>query len=47
MEKEYDTVDSVEALTSALQKIRKAQEEYAKFSQEQVDKIFKAAALSV
>ena len=46
MEKEYDIVDSIETLTSVLQKIRKAQEEYAKFSQEQVDKIFKAAALA-
>lgn len=46
MEKKYEIVDSVEGLTCALQKIRKAQEEYAKFSQEQVDKIFKAAALA-
>ena len=46
MAKEYETVDSVEALTRALERIRKAQEEYSKFSQEQVDKIFRAAALA-
>ena len=43
---EYEPVDSVEALERALDRVRKAQEEYSKFSQEQVDKIFKAAALA-
>ena len=37
-------VDSVEALNELLDRVQKAQKEYAKFSQEQVDKIFKAAA---
>ena len=46
MDKEYDIVDSVESLSKALQKIRKAQEEFGKFSQEQVDKIFQAAAIA-
>ena len=38
------TVDSVEALEQALQQVRLAQKEFASFSQEQVDKIFLAAA---
>jgi len=46
VDKEYDIVDSVESLSKALQKIRKAQEEFGKFSQEQVDKIFQAAAIA-
>lgn len=46
MAKKYETVDSVEALTNALEKVRKAQAEYATFSQEKVDKIFRAAALA-
>lgn len=37
-------VDSPEALDLLIQKVKKAQEIYSKFSQEQVDKIFKAAA---
>ncbi len=37
-------VDSVEALNDLLDRAKKAQEEYSKYSQEQVDKIFKAAA---
>ena len=37
-------VDSVEALNSLLERVKKAQREYEQFSQEQVDKIFKAAA---
>ncbi|MBO5477718.1 MAG: bifunctional acetaldehyde-CoA/alcohol dehydrogenase [Clostridia bacterium] len=46
MSKKYETVDSVEALQNTLVKVRKAQEEFAKFSQEQVDEIFKVAALA-
>lgn len=46
MSKEYEIVDSVEALKKAFTKVRKAQEEFAKFSQEQVDKIFKAVAIA-
>ena len=37
-------VDSVDALNNLLDRVKKAQEEYAKFSQEDVDRIFKAAA---
>jgi acetaldehyde dehydrogenase/alcohol dehydrogenase len=37
-------VDSVEKLDQAIQKVRKAQEVFATYSQEQVDKIFFAAA---
>lgn len=37
-------VDTVEALNELLERVKKAQEEYSKFSQEAVDKIFKAAA---
>ena len=46
MGKEYDIVDSVESLEKAIQRIRKAQTEFGKFSQEQVDKIFTAAAVA-
>ena len=37
-------VDSVEALNDLLDRVKKAQAEYAKFSQEDVDRIFKAAS---
>ena len=37
-------VDTVEALNELLDRVQKAQKEFSKFSQEQVDKIFKAAA---
>ena len=37
-------VDNVEALNALLDRVKKAQEEYSKFSQEDVDRIFKAAA---
>ena len=43
MSKEYDTVDSIETLQNTLVKVRKAQEEFSKFTQEQVDKIFQVA----
>ena len=46
MAKEYETVDSVETLQKALERVRKAQEEFSKFSQEKVDEIFKSAALA-
>ncbi len=46
MSKTYDCVDSIETLKDAFQKVRKAQEEFAKFSQEKVDEIFKAAAMA-
>lgn len=39
-------VDSVESLDARLKELRKAQEEFATFSQEKVDEIFKAAAIA-
>ncbi|PWM44973.1 MAG: bifunctional acetaldehyde-CoA/alcohol dehydrogenase [Clostridiales bacterium] len=42
--KDYGIVDSVETLEAAISRIKAAQKEFAKFSQEQVDKIFLAAA---
>lgn len=42
--KDYGIVDSLETLEAALERIKAAQKEFAKFSQEQVDKIFLAAA---
>ena len=43
-EKTFDVVDSVEALEARLAELRAAQKEFATFSQEKVDEIFKAAA---
>ena len=40
----YEIVDSVEKLEEALGRVRAAQKEFATYSQEQVDKIFLAAA---
>lgn len=42
--KQYETVDSVEKLEEAITRVRAAQKEFATFTQEQVDKIFLAAA---
>ena len=42
----YDTVDSIESFKACFEKVKKAQEEYSKYSQEQVDSIFKAAAIA-
>ena len=39
-------VDSVEALTAKIKEVREAQAKFAEYTQEQVDKIFKAAALA-
>ena len=44
--KEYMTVDSIETLENALSRVRKAQDKFSKYSQEQVDKIFQAAAIA-
>ena len=44
MTKRYELVDSVEKLTDAIKRTKKAQEIFATFSQSQVDKIFLAAA---
>ena len=46
MSKTYDCVDSLDTLKSAFEKVKKAQEEFATFSQEKVDEIFKAAAMA-
>ena len=40
----YETVDSPEALDAAIARVREAQRQYASFTQEQVDRIFLAAA---
>ncbi len=42
--KAYEIVDSVEKLEEAIERVRKAQQIFAKYTQEQVDKIFLAAA---
>lgn len=42
--KKYPIVDDVPSLEKALKRVKEAQAEYAKFTQEQVDKIFLAAA---
>ena len=44
METNYQTVISAEDLTSAIARVRAAQKEFASYSQEQVDRIFLAAA---
>ena len=44
--KSQTTIDSVEALLARIQEMRAAQAEFAKFSQEQVDKIFYEAAMA-
>ena len=46
MDKNYETVDSIEGLQNTITRVRKAQEEFSKFSQEKVDEIFKAAAIA-
>ena len=43
---EYECVDSVETLAKTLEKVKNAQKEFSKYSQEQVDKIFQAAAIA-
>ncbi len=45
-EKKTTLVDSLEALQTKLKQVRKAQAMYASYTQEQVDTIFKAAALA-
>ncbi|MGN1051524.1 MAG: aldehyde dehydrogenase family protein, partial [Acutalibacteraceae bacterium] len=42
----YEIVDSVEALEKKLEQVREAQVKFSTYTQEQVDKIFKAAALA-
>ena len=43
---EYECVDSVETLTKTLERVKNAQKEFSKYSQEQVEKIFQAAAIA-
>lgn len=43
-EKERETVDSVEKLEAEIDRVKTAQKQYSAFTQEQVDKIFLAAA---
>ena len=43
---EYECVDSVETLAKILERVKNAQKEFSKYSQEQVDKIFQAAAIA-
>ncbi|MDD6484219.1 MAG: bifunctional acetaldehyde-CoA/alcohol dehydrogenase [Clostridiales bacterium] len=45
MEK-YPVIDNVEALEARLKEIREAQKQFASYTQEQVDEIFKAAAIA-
>ena len=44
--KAYEIVDSVEKLEEAIARVRAAQQKFASYTQEQVDEIFKAAALA-
>ena len=46
MKENYPIVDSVEKLEAALARVREAQKKFATYTQEQVDKIFKAAAIA-
>ena len=41
---QHTTVDSIESLEAALASVKEAQAKFATYTQEQVDKIFKAAA---
>ena len=43
---EYECVDSVETLAKTLERVKNAQKKFSKYSQEQVDKIFQAAAIA-
>lgn len=46
MSDEYKVVDSIDSLQEAFDRVRKAQKEFSKYTQEQVDKIFKATAIA-
>ncbi|HOQ36564.1 MAG TPA: bifunctional acetaldehyde-CoA/alcohol dehydrogenase [Acetivibrio sp.] len=46
MKKEYEVINNVETLGNAMKRLRDAQEIYATYTQEQVDKIFYAAAMA-
>ena len=44
--KKYETIDSIEKLDAALERLRAAQRKFANYTQEQVDQIFFAAAMA-
>ena len=46
MGEEYKIIDNAEALEQSIKEVKKAQEEFSKYTQEEVDKIFKAAAIA-
>ena len=46
MANKYGIIDSVEKLQKALEELKEAQKEFALYSQQQVDKIFKEAAMA-
>lgn len=46
MDNNYEIVDSADKLNEMIKKVREAQEKFETFTQEQVDKIFKAAAIA-
>jgi len=46
MSEEYELVDNLEKLQKVIERVKKAQEIFSEFSQEQVDKIFEAAAIA-
>lgn len=46
MDTNREMIDNVEKLKVSIDKVKKAQREFSKFTQEQVDKIFLAAALA-
>ena len=46
MSKKYEIVDSVEGLEKTLRNVRAAQDKFASYTQDEVDKIFKAAAIA-
>ena len=46
MNNEYIKVDTIESLEETIKKVRLAQEKFSKYSEEEVNKIFKAAAMA-
>ena len=46
MDKEYKIVDSIDSLQETIRIVREAQEKFARYSQEEVDKIFFSAAMA-
>ena len=46
MSEQYKTIDSVETFKEAFERVKLAQEKFSKFTQEEVDRIFTAAAMA-